>query len=427
MPISKDFENRLNRVLPDVVEHFGTPFHLYDEKGILEGGKLLFNTFGAMPKYNNYYAVKALPNPEILKLMKDMGMGFDCSSVSELVMARVIGASPDKIMFTSNNTSDEEFAVAMADGGCILNLDDISLIDKVPAPFPELICFRYNPGSRRGGLDSVIGEPEKCKYGVPHEQIVDAYRQSKKRGAKRFGIHTMVVSNERDYKCMIDTVAMLFQVLELIKTELGIEFEFINMGGGLGIPYRPTDKEINLKQMALEIEVLYREFYKKNGYMPALLMENGRWVTGPHGVLVSKCINHKHSYQEFRGLDASCTSSMMRPAVYASAYHKITVYGKSELKEAVNVVGSVCEDCDRFATGRELPEINEGDLVIIHDTGAHCYAMASNYNGKLRPQELMLRSDGRVDLIRRAETLEDLFATLRFNANELNLTDKLAV
>ena len=415
MPMSESFASRLLPRLTEIAAHFGTPFHIYDERGIWEGGERLKSAFSGID-FNNLYAIKANPNPAVLALMTRLGFGFDCSSIPELLLARRAGAPPERIMFTSNNTSQVEFEAAAAEGGSILNLDDISLVAKVPEPFPEQVCFRYNPGPRRM-LFSVIGEPVKAKYGVPHEQILDSYRLAIKRGAKRFGLHTMVISNERDYTCMVETVAMLLDVVRLISDELGIAFAFINMGGGLGIPYKPEQEPIALERLGEEVAGVYRKFQREFGYAPQLLMESGRWVTGAHGVLVASCINQKNSYEQFRGLDASCTSTMMRPAMYypSGGYHHISVPGRDHQDlEYVNVVGSVCEDADRFAWNRELPKFAEGDLVVIHDTGAHCYPMASNYNGRLRPKELMLHTDNSVELIRREETTDDLFATIKF-------------
>ncbi|RMF45828.1 MAG: diaminopimelate decarboxylase, partial [Deltaproteobacteria bacterium] len=363
--------------------------------------------------------VKALPNLKILELMQQMGFGFDCSSIPELIMARQVGAKPEQIMFTSNNTAPEEFEAALADGGCILNLDDISLIDKVPEPFPELICFRYNPGPRRTG-NVIIGNPVEAKYGVTHDQVVDAYRQARDRGARRFGLHTMVASNERDYSYIVETARMILEVAEMVMKELDIRFEFVNIGGGLGIPYRPEDKPLDLDAMSREITALFDDFRARHGHAPAMVMESGRWMTGPHGVLVTRAINHKDTYRRYIGVDA-CMSSLMRPGMY-DAYHHIEVpAAQGRPAEVVDVVGSLCENNDKFAVQRELPRIEEGDLLVIQDSGAHGHAMGFQYNGRLRPQELILRADGRVEMIRRAETLEDYFATQTFEPNTFGL------
>ncbi|QQG66655.1 diaminopimelate decarboxylase [Desulfobulbus oligotrophicus] len=419
MPMSQEFKKRLFPVLPAITAHFGTPFHIYDEIGIRKTGQQLQAAFADIPVFREYYAVKALPNPAILSIMQNMGFGFDCSSITELMLARSLGARGHEIMFTSNNTSADDFAAAAAaDGGCILNLDDISLIDKVPQ-MPELICFRYNPGPRRIGND-IIGKPEEAKYGVSHEQIIEAYRRAQMKGAKRFGLHTMLASNELDYSYMVQTTAMLFELVESISQELDITFDFINIGGGLGIPYLPDTAPLDIKAMGKEIVSLFGGFADKHGYCPALFMESGRYMTGPHGVMVTTAINRKDIYRTYIGVDA-CMSALMRPALYG-AYHHIDVLGKEGgATETVDVVGSLCENNDKFAIQRSLPEIVDGDILIIHDSGAHGHAMGFNYNGRLRPQELLLRQDGSVALIRRAERPEDYFATLQFENNVLQL------
>jgi diaminopimelate decarboxylase len=419
MPISSSYKKRLYPILPNISKHFGTPFHIYDEEGIRNTCTELRQAFSGIEEFREYYAVKALPNPRILEIMQDMGFGFDCSSVTELTLSRNLGGKGDDIMFTSNNTSREEFLVAEENGGCILNLDDISLISKVPN-MPELICFRYNPGSRRTGND-IIGNPTEAKYGVSHDQIVEAYRQAIARGATRFGLHTMLASNELHYSYMVQTAEMLLELVEEISTELNITFEFINIGGGLGIPYRPEQEPLNLTAMGREITALFKTFKDKNGYMPALCMESGRYMTGPHGVLVVEAINRKDIYHTYIGVDA-CMSALMRPALYG-AYHHIDVLGKedSDETETVDIVGSLCENNDKFAIQRKLPKIKDGDILIIHDSGAHGHAMGFNYNGKLRPKELLLTQDGSIELIRREETAQDYFATLDFTPDTLKL------
>jgi len=419
MPMSEAFKDRLFPALETISNHYDTPFHIYDEAGIKDTCNRLKGVFSEIENFREYYAVKALPNPTILSLMKDMGFGFDCSSITELLLSRRVGGTGDDLMFTSNNTSYEEFALAAADGGCVLNLDDISLVDKVPN-MPETICFRYNPGSERGG-NEIIGNPLESKYGVAKQQIVEAYSKARTRGAKRFGLHTMLASNELNYEYMVTTTEMLLEVVEQIQNELDIVFDFINIGGGLGIPYLPQDNPLDLDAMGREITSLFKSFKTRNGYMPALNMESGRYITGPHGVLVVKAINRKDIYRTHIGVDA-CMSSLMRPAIYGS-YHHIDVLGKNGTKilEKVDVVGSLCENNDKFAVQRDLPQIADGDILIIHDTGAHGHSMGFNYNGKLRPQELLLQEDGSVSLIRRAETNEDYFATLKFPDNTLRL------
>jgi len=417
MPMSSSFQERLYPAVADIAEHFGTPFHIYDEAGIRETGEALKKAFAGIEGFREYFAVKALPNPRILQIMKELGFGFDCSSIPELIMSRQIGGRGEDIMFTSNNTTQEEFNAAAADGGCIMNLDDISLIPKVPV-FPELICFRYNPGPRRTG-NVIIGTPEEAKYGITHDQVVSAYKLAMERGAKRFGLHTMVASNERDYTYIVETARMLLQLADMVDNELGIRLEFLNIGGGLGIPYRPEDNSLDLAAMAMEITELFDDFKSAHGYAPRMYMESGRWITGPHGALITRAINHKSIYRKYIGVDA-CMSSLMRPGMY-DAYHHIQVIGKTDQKnsETYDVVGSLCENNDKFAVQRNLPPVHEGDLLAIHDTGAHGHAMGFQYNGRLRPKELLLRTDGSVELIRRAETNDDYFQTLNFQADIL--------
>jgi diaminopimelate decarboxylase len=414
MPMSQHFKDRLYPILPDVAAHFGTPFHLYDEAGIRQTGENLKSAFAQVKGFKEYYAVKALPNPHILNIIRDMGFGFDCSSIAELVLSRQVGARGDDIMFTSNNTSQVDMEAALADGGCIINLDDISLLDKLPQ-VPERICFRYNPGARRTG-NAIIGNPIEAKYGISHDQFIEAYRRAMVLGVNRFGLHTMLVSNERNYQYMVDTVKMLLGLIEAAQEALGIAFEFINIGGGLGIPYQPNDDALDIRALSNEVAGLLKQFNDKYGYQPDLHMESGRYITGPHGVLVTKAINHKNTYRHYVGVDASM-SALMRPGMYG-AYHHIDVYGKeiTKLQTTVDIVGALCENNDKFAIQRSLPPIDDGDLLIIQDTGAHGHAMGFNYNGRLRPQELLLRENGIIDRIRRAETLDDYFATLRFPA-----------
>jgi diaminopimelate decarboxylase len=417
MPISTDFRHRLFPALADIAAHFGTPFHIYDEIGIRATGAALKQAFSSIEGFREYFAVKALPNPRMLSIMRDMGFGFDCSSVAELVLSRGIGARGEDIMFTSNNTSESEFHAALADGGCILNLDDITLFPKLPV-VPDLICFRYNPGARRAG-NAIIGSPLEAKYGITHEQFLNAYAMARDHGIQRFGLHTMLISNERDSRYMAQTITMLLDMIEWAGHELDIKFEFINIGGGLGIPYRPEDIPLDIQALGASAATSLAQFSAKHRYMPKLYMESGRYITGPHGVLVTRAINHKHTYRHYVGVDASM-SALMRPGMYG-AYHHIEVLGKTDAssQQTVDVVGSLCENNDKFAIQRQLPTIDDGDLLIIHDTGAHGHSMGFNYNGKLRPKELLLTADGSVELIRREETLADYFATLNFEPNKI--------
>ena len=417
MPMSNSFENRLLPVLDEIVAYFGTPFHIYDETGIRETGQNFINAFSRLNGFREYFAVMALPNPHILQIMQDLGFGFDCSSIPELMLSRQVGAGGEDIVFSSNNTSADEFHAAAADGGCILNLDDVSLIQKVPQ-MPETISFRYNPGPRRTG-NSIIGNPVESKYGVAHEQIPVAYKAARALGARRFGLHTMLVSNELSYAYMVETAAMLLEMVEWVSEELNIDFDFINLGGGLGIPYQPGQAPLDIDSMADEISDLFLNFKKRNGFLPRFFIESGRYITGPHGALVTTAINQKDIYRKYIGVD-TCMSALMRPAIYG-AYHHITVIGKHPTQhlEKVDVVGSLCENNDKFAIQRLLPEIKDGDRLLIHDTGAHGHSMGFNYNGRLRPKELLLRTSGSVELIRREESVEDYFATLNFEPQML--------
>jgi diaminopimelate decarboxylase len=410
--MSQAFENRLLPMLDEITNTYGTPFHIYDETGIRQTGKDFIAAFSRLNGFREYFAVKALPNPRILQIMQDLKFGFDCSSIAELILSRQIGARGEDIMFSSNNTTAEEFKAADADGGCILNLDDIALIPKVPQ-MPETISFRYNPGPGRSG-NSIIGDPLESKYGVADSQIIDAYQAAMGRGARRFGLHTMLVSNELNAHYMVQTAAMLLEVAARVSKALDIRIEFINIGGGLGIPYEPGQKPLDIFAVAADIAGLFAAFKAQNDYEPRFYVESGRYMTGPHGVLVTTAVNQKDIYRKYIGVDASM-AALMRPAIYG-AYHHITVVGKQpkQLFEKVDVVGSLCENNDKFAIQRLLPEIEDGDRLLIHDTGAHGHAMGFNYNGRLRPKELLLRSNGSVELIRREETVADYFATLNF-------------
>jgi diaminopimelate decarboxylase len=422
--MSAAFQTRLFPRLPEIIKYFGTPFHIFDEQGILDTGGRLKKEFGGLHGYREFFAVKALPNPAILKIMQRLGFGLDCSSASELMLARQNGFHGEDIMFSSNDTSPELFKLALAGGGCILNIDDISMIDAVP-DFPELVCFRYNPGERRTG-NQIIGIPVEAKYGLRHDQIVEGYRLAVKRGAKRFGLHSMIVSNERNYRYMVETVKMLLDVMGMVTQALGIKFDFFNISGGVGIPYRPDDKPFDMPAFVREAKALIDAFEKQYGYVPRLFTEFGRYMTGPHGALVAAVINRMSKYREYVGVDVATMSANPRPAIYESAYHHITILepqGKPRQggEEVVDVVGPLCENNDKFAKQRLLPKAQIGDIMVQHDTGAHSPAMGGNYNGWTRPQELLLHSDGSVALIQRAETIDDLFATLNFQPKVLKL------
>ena len=401
--------------LEKIAEKYPTPFIIYDEKAIRDNARAFYDAFTWVRGFKNHFAVKACPNPAILKILKEEGMGVDCSSLPELLLSERVGFRGEEIVFTSNDTPAEEFAEA-ARLGAVINLDDIGHIETLEksAGIPELISFRYNPGNARTG-NVIIGEPKEAKYGVTGDQIVEAYRTMQEKGVKRFGLHTMVASNELENSYFVETARMLFELAVKLKEECGIDLELVNMGGGIGIPYRPGEKAVDLKYVSEEMLKLYNEIIVPAGLDPLkVVFECGRLVTGPYGYLVSRVRHVAEKYKNYVGLDA-CMANLMRPGIYG-AYHHITVPGKDDLPQdhTYDVTGSLCENNDKFAIDRNLPPIEPGDLLVMHDAGAHGYAMGFNYNGKLRSAELLLKTDGAVELIRRAETIDDYFATMRF-------------
>lgn len=403
----------------EIIKKYPTPFHIYDEKQIRENARRLVKSFSWVKGFKNYFAVKACPNPFILKILKEEGFGTDCSSLPELMLSEKVGINGENIMFTSNDTPNDEFVKAKA-LGAVINLDDLSHIEALEkaSGIPDLVCFRFNPGNEREG-NQFIGNPADAKYGLTKEQLFEAYKIVKEKGAKRFGLHTMVASNELDPKYHIETAKMLFKLVVEINEKLGIKIEFINLGGGYGTPYKPEDEPIDLEYVSGEIKKLYDELIVPNGLDPLrIVMECGRMITGPYGWLVSTVRHLKNTYKNYVGMDA-CMANLMRPALYGS-YHHITIIGKENkaLDHKYDVTGSLCENNDKFAIDRMLPEIEKGDIIAIHNAGAHGYAMGFNYNGKLRSSELLLRKDGSVVQIRRAETTDDYFATLDFDAVE---------
>lgn len=396
-----------------LADRFATPFHLYDEKAIRENARAFAKAFSWVPGFKNYYAVKACPNPEILRILKEEGFGADCSSLPELILSQKAGISGEDVMFTSNDTPPEEFKAAY-DMNAVINLDDITHIETLQeaAGIPELISFRYNPGGDRTG-NAIIGNPVEAKYGVTTDQLIDAYAKAKELGAKRFALHTMVASNELDGTYIVETARMLFSQAIRLKQELGIRLEFVNMGGGIGIPYHPDQDAMDIGWVSAQIEKLYGEMIVPAGLDPLkIVFECGRMVTGPYGYLISRVRHVTKKYKHYVGLDSSM-ANLMRPALYG-AYHHITVVGKGDLPadQTYDVTGSLCENNDKFAIDRKLPVIEPGDVVVIHDTGAHGHAMGFNYNAKLRSAEYLLQEDGSVRMIRRAETMDDLFSTL---------------
>ncbi len=403
--------------LEALAEAYPTPFYLYDERSIRQAARRLNAAFAWCPGFREYFAVKATPNPHILNVLRQEGLGADCSSLPELLLAERIGMRGEQIMFTSNDTPAAEFQKARA-LGAIINLDDVGHIGFLErhASLPELISLRYNPGRLRTG-NQIIGQPAESKFGVTREQLFEAYQTLRARGVSRFGLHTMVASNQLDVTYLAETAVMLFELVVELWDRLRIRVEFVNLGGGIGIPYRPDEQPVELELLSSEIRALYNRIVAPRGLDPLrIYMECGRLITGPYGYLVARVLHVKHSYKTYIGLDSSM-ADLMRPGMYG-AYHHLSVPGKAgEDREVVyDVTGSLCENNDKFAVDRRLPQVEAGDLVLIHDAGAHGHSMGFNYNGKLRSAELLLQQDGQIRLIRRRETVEDYFATLDFSS-----------
>lgn len=399
-----------------IADKYPTPFHLYDEEGIRANARALQATFAWNPDFTEYFAVKATPNPFILKILAAEGCGADCSSQAELILAERVGLRGERIMFTSNNTPAEEFRTARR-LGAIINLDaleHLSFLEQA-AGLPDLISFRYNPGRLKQG-NAIIGQPEEAKFGLTRAQLFTAYRTARDRGVARFGLHAMVASNEREVAYFVETATLLFELVAELSQTLGIRFAWVNLGGGLGIPYRPHEAPIDLAALGTGIQYAYKRIIEAQGLAPlGVVMECGRFITGPCGGVVTRVRHIKEGYKTFVGVDATM-ADLMRPGMYG-AYHHITVLGKEDepAQERYDIIGSLCENNDKFAIDRPLPPIAASDLLLIHDTGAHGHAMGFNYNGKLRAAELLYRADNTVQPIRRAETLDDYFATLDFD------------
>lgn len=401
--------------LEEIVKTYPTPFHLYDEKGIRENAKRVKEAFAWNKGHKEYFAVKATPNPYILQILKDYGCGTDCSSATELMMSDAAGFSGHDIMFSSNETPLQEFKLAN-DLGAIINLDDITHIDcveQVLGSIPKTISCRYNPGGVFKISNDIMDNPGDAKYGMTTEQIFEAFRILKAKGAEEFGIHAFLASNTvtNDYYPMLAKV--LFELAVRLQNETGAHIKFVNLSGGIGIPYRPEQEPNDIMAIGEGVRKVYEEVLVPAGMGDvAIYMELGRFMLAPYGCLVTKAIHEKHTHKEYIGVDA-CAVNLMRPAMYG-AYHHITVAGKENAPcdHKYDVVGSLCENNDKFAIDRMLPEIEKGDLLVIHDTGAHGFSMGYNYNGKLKSAELLLKEDGSVQMIRRAETAKDYFATL---------------
>ena len=403
--------------LESIARDYPTPLHIYDEKAIRENARRLDKQFAWNPGFREFFAVKATPNPFILKILHSEGFGADCSSLPELILAEKAGIVGDEIMFSSNDTPANEFEKA-ASLGATINLDDLSHIDflKQCCGIPEIISIRYNPGKLREG-SFIMGQPEEAKYGFTHAQVFEGLQQLKAKGAKRFGLHTFLASNELNPQYFVDTAEMMFDLALQVLRKLGIRVEFVNISGGVGIPYKPEETAVDLSMVSDGIRAGYDRMVRSGGLHPlSLFMECGRVITGPYGYLVSRVLHIKDIYRKHAGLDA-CMANLMRPAIYG-AYHHITVVGKEDQPhdQLYDVTGSLCENRDKFAINRLLPKVDIGDLVVIHDAGAHGHSLGFNYNGKLRSAELLLRDNGEVVQIRRPETVDDYFSTLDWGA-----------
>lgn len=401
--------------LEEITASFPTPYHLYDEKGIRENAKAVQEAFAWNKGFREYFAVKACPNPALIQIMREYGCGCDCSSMTELMLSKAIGCEGEDIMFSSNATPAEEYAYANKIGA-IINLDDITHIDfleQTIGHIPETISCRYNPGGLFRLSNGIMDNPGDAKYGMTTEQLFEAFKILKAKGAKRFGIHAFLASNTvtNEYYPMLAKV--LFELAVKLEKETGADIQFINLSGGVGIPYKPDQEPNDIRVIGAGVKKVYDEVLVPAGMGDvAIYTEMGRFMTGPYGCLVTKAIHEKHTYKEYIGCDA-CAVNLMRPAMYG-AYHHITVMGKeNELCDhKYDITGSLCENNDKFAIDRMLPKIDKGDFLVIHDTGAHGYAMGYNYNGKLKSAEILLKEDGSFELIRRAETPKDYFATL---------------
>ena len=400
--------------LEEIVKTYPTPFHIYDEKGIRDNAIALKEAFSWNPGFKEYFAVKATPNPYIIHILKEVGCGCDCSSYTELMLSEAIGVTGENIMFSSNETPAAEYEYAYK-LGAIINLDDITHIDfveKIVGKLPKTMSCRYNPGGVFQISNSIMDNPGDAKYGMTTEQIFEAYRIMKEKGVENFGIHSFLASNTVTNDYYPTLAKQLFQLAVELKEKTGAHITFINLSGGVGVPYKPGQPANDIYAIGEGVRKAYEEVLVPAGMGDvAIFTELGRFMLAPYGHLVTTAIHEKHTHKEYIGCDA-CAVNLMRPAMYG-AYHHITVMGKENqpLDHVYDVVGSLCENNDKFAVDRNLPKIDMGDLLVIHDTGAHGFAMGYNYNGKLKSAELLLKEDGQVEMIRRAETPKDYFAT----------------
>lgn len=400
----------------EIARKYPTPFHIYDEKAIRENARRVKEAFAWNPNFKEYFAVKATPTPRLLQILKEEGFGVDCSSYTELLMSKAVGFSGHDIMFSSNVTPPEDFRLA-SELGAIINFDDITHIDfyEKLAPFAETMSCRYNPGGEFVLDNQFMDTPQQAKYGMTRPQMTEAFRKLQAKGVKRFGIHAFLASNTVENGYYPALARILFQTAVELHEETGAEIAFVNLSGGVGIPYRPDQQPSDILAIGEGVRRAYEEVLVPAGLgNAAIYTEMGRFILGPYGMLITQCTHQKHTHKEYIGCDA-CAANLMRPAMYG-AYHHITVLGKESAPcdHIYDVTGGLCENNDKFAIDRALPEIEVGDYLAIHDTGAHGFSMGYNYNGKLRSAEILLREDGSFELIRRAETPQDYFATFDF-------------
>jgi len=404
--------------LMEMSKLYPTPFYLYDERGIRENARKLYEAFSWNPGFKEYFAVKATPNPAIMKILHEEGCGMDCSSLTELMLCEKAGITGSEIMFSSNVTPAEDFRLCHKLGG-IINLDDITHIDfleKTIGCIPETICLRYNPGGNFEISNKIMDTPSEAKYGLTKPQMFQAFRILKEKGVKEFGIHSFLASNTTSNDYYPTLALLLFRLAVELKEEIGVHIGFINLSGGIGIPYRPDQKPVDIMEVGEKVRRVYEQILVPAGMGDVkIFTELGRYMLGPYGCLVTRAIHKKNIYKDYIGVDA-CACNLLRPAMYG-AYHHITVMGKEDAPadHLYDIVGGLCENNDKFAIDRWLPQIDIGDFLVIHDTGAHGHSMGYNYNGKLRSAEVLLCQDGSTRLIRRAETPEDYFATLIFD------------